>query len=98
MAGYCHAIATERKRMRKKLDRMAAMLGTLPIAIGFGAGGGARRPLGLTVVGGLFFSQLITLYLTPVIYTYLDALQEKARHWLRFSRKEETQAVEPNIK
>ena len=80
------------------MTTMAAMLGTLPIAIGFGAGGGARRPLGLTVVGGLFFSQLITLYLTPVIYTYLDALQEKARHWLRFSRKEETQAVEPNIK
>ena len=61
------------------MTTMAALLGTLPIALGFGAGAEARRPLGLAVVGGLLFSQLITLYLTPVLYTYLEALMERFR-------------------
>jgi len=53
----------------------AALLGAVPIAIGYGAGGDSRKPLGLVVVGGLLFSQAITLYLTPVVYVYLDQLQ-----------------------
>ena len=61
------------------MTTMAALLGAVPIALGFGAGGEARRPLGLTVVGGLMFSQLITLYLTPVVYTYMAALQEMVK-------------------
>jgi HAE1 family hydrophobic/amphiphilic exporter-1 len=50
----------------------AAIMGTLPIAIGFGADADARRPLGLCVVGGLIFAQFVTLYITPVVYTYMD--------------------------
>ncbi len=59
------------------MTTMAALMGTLPIALGHGAGAEARRPLGVAVVGGLFFSQVISLYITSVIYTYFDALQHR---------------------
>jgi HAE1 family hydrophobic/amphiphilic exporter-1 len=61
------------------MTTMAALLGAVPIALGWGAGGEARQPLGLVVVGGLLFSQLVTLYLTPVFYTYMAQVQA----WLR---------------
>jgi hypothetical protein len=59
------------------MTTMAALTGTLPIALGWGAGAEARRPLGLAVVGGLLVSQTLTLYVTPVYYVYLQRLQER---------------------
>jgi HAE1 family hydrophobic/amphiphilic exporter-1 len=58
------------------MTSMAALMGTLPIALGFGAGAEARRPLGISVVGGLVFSQFVTLFLTPVFYIYMEQAQQ----------------------
>jgi len=63
------------------MTTMAAMMGTLPIAIGLGSGADSRRPLGLCVAGGLLLSQLLTLYITPVLYIYLDRLGDRIGHF-----------------
>jgi hydrophobic/amphiphilic exporter-1 (mainly G- bacteria), HAE1 family len=63
------------------MTTMAALMGTLPIALSMGAGAESRRPLGIAVVGGLAFSQFITLYITPVVYTYLDGLNRRIEGW-----------------
>jgi HAE1 family hydrophobic/amphiphilic exporter-1 len=61
------------------MTTMAALMGTIPIALGFGAGAESRRPLGLAVVGGLLFSQTLTLFVTPVFYVYMDKLRRKPK-------------------
>ena len=70
------------------MTTVAALFGTLPIALGYGEGADARQPLGLAVVGGLVVSQFLTLYITPVIYLYLDRVQE------RFGRRKSRQPAE----
>jgi HAE1 family hydrophobic/amphiphilic exporter-1 len=59
------------------MTTMAALMGTLPIALGYGAGGEARQPLGLAVVGGLVFSQFLTLFVTPVFFVYMESFQRR---------------------
>jgi HAE1 family hydrophobic/amphiphilic exporter-1 len=76
------------------MTTMAALMGTLPIAIGFGAGAESRQPLGLAVVGGLLFSQVVTLYLTPVYYTYLDTFEDWLKSGWRRKKKAQEQAME----
>src|SRR5204863_9930035 len=68
------------------MTTVAALFGTLPIALGYGEGADARQPLGLAVVGGLMVSQFLTLYITPVIYLYMEAFQR----WLRGGARERT--------
>jgi HAE1 family hydrophobic/amphiphilic exporter-1 len=59
------------------MTTMAAIMGTLPLVVGLGAGSESRRPLGMAVVGGLLVSQLLTLYVTPVLYTYMESLRHR---------------------
>jgi HAE1 family hydrophobic/amphiphilic exporter-1 len=76
------------------MTTMAALMGTLPIALGWGAGAEARRPLGLAVVGGLIVSQTLTLYVTPVFYIYMDMLQDRLGR-RRKAAKPAIRALEP---
>jgi multidrug efflux pump subunit AcrB len=71
------------------MTTMAALLGALPLALGTGMGAELRRPLGITIVGGLIFSQALTLFTTPVVYLYMDRLQI----WLQ--RRSRSHAVSP---
>jgi HAE1 family hydrophobic/amphiphilic exporter-1 len=74
------------------MTTMSALMGTLPIALGLGAGAESRRPLGLAVVGGLVFSQAMTLYFTPVYYIYLDKFEQ----WLKSLKgRRKGEAAEP---
>ena len=73
------------------MTTMAAMLGALPLALGHGVGSELRRPLGITIIGGLIVSQALTLYTTPVVYLYFDKLQ----HWWYRFRRREPQRLEP---
>ena len=77
------------------MTTMAAFFGTLPIAFGFGAGGEARQPLGLAVVGGLVFSQILTLFVTPVFYVYMDRFQQRYQHG--FFRRKKREQTEPMV-
>jgi len=73
------------------MTTMAALMGTLPIALGWGAGAEARRPLGLAVVGGLLVSQTLTLYVTPVFYVYMEMMQD----WLKGRRGAKAPVLTP---
>jgi len=75
------------------MTTLAAVIGAVPIAVGFGADGASRRPLGLVIVGGLVVSQLITLYITPVIYLYLEEFQERVLDRTAFFRSARAQSA-----
>ena len=79
------------------MTTLAALMGALPIALGFGADGASRRPLGLVVVGGLIVSQFITLYVTPAIYLYLEEFQERVLDRTSFFRSHRSARPQPAI-
>jgi HAE1 family hydrophobic/amphiphilic exporter-1 len=79
------------------MTTFAALMGTLPIAMGLGAGAESRRPLGLAVVGGLLFSQVLTLFVTPIFYVYLERFQERLGRRGGKGRPRRERAEEPAV-
>jgi len=79
------------------MTTMAAVIGAIPIAVGFGPDAASRRPLGLVIVGGLVVSQFITLFVTPVIYLYLQEFQEKVLDRTSFFRSGRAQVPVPEV-
>jgi HAE1 family hydrophobic/amphiphilic exporter-1 len=77
------------------MTTLAAVMGAVPIALGYGADGASRRPLGLVIVGGLIVSQFITLFVTPVIYLYMESFQKKVLDRIPFFRSHPAPAAVP---
>jgi len=77
------------------MTTMAALLGALPLAIGFGDGSELRTPLGISIVGGLLVSQVLTLYTTPVVYYYFDNITTWVKGWVRRRRQGNATAGAP---
>ena len=79
------------------MTTFAAIFGTLPIALGAGAGAELRQPLGIAVVGGLCVSQLLTLYITPVVYIYLDRIDRRLKRRLQPQEDEGGEVERPHV-
>ena len=79
------------------MTTLAALLGALPLMLGNGAGSELRHPLGITMVGGLLLSQLLTLYTTPVIYLWMDSFAQRVTGWLKLNPVEPMDNVEDDM-